>query len=104
MVRKLKRSMPKGIHARDYLNDGRNPAPMGQREEIRLTIFVCHSAGAKLEPHFLAGPRPGTCRSVHHQPRGRESNKHAFLPRASPGLTRIESKMVSLQCFRDRDK
>ena len=63
MVRKLKRSMPKGINARDDLNDGRNPAPimMGQREEIRLTIFVCHSAGAK--PH-LPGPAPGRRRAA----------------------------------------
>ena len=62
MVRKLKRSMPKGIHARDYLNDGRNPAPMGQREEIRLTIFVCHSAGAKTTLSCPAPPgRAAAC-------------------------------------------
>ena len=61
MVRKLKRSMPKGINARDDLNDGRNPAPMGQREEIRLTIFVCHSAGAKST--LAPGPAPGRAAS-----------------------------------------
>jgi hypothetical protein len=40
MVRKVKRSMPKGINAWDDLNDGRNPAPMGPREETRLTIVL----------------------------------------------------------------
>ena len=32
--------MPKGMNAWDDLNDGRNPAPMGPREETRLTIVL----------------------------------------------------------------
>jgi len=41
------------MNAWDDLNDGRNPAPMGPREENRLTIVlnVCHWFSAKSCPY-----------------------------------------------------
>ena len=47
--------MPKGIYAWDDLNDGRNPAPMGRREETGLTIVMnfgngCHSGWLNFPP------------------------------------------------------